>query len=266
MAIKIGLTDAPPLYAAAIRFIIAVTILYSIITAKDYPLPSGFAGFLKLGYPGIYMFGASYALVYFAEKYITSALTAVLFASFPIFVAFLSVWMLPSEKLSTRGWLGLVLGFAGIVVISYDSLQISRHIFLGTMLALGGSFAAAYGMLIHKKKFSQVNIFVATCVQMTIGGIPLVLAALAFEHPDRFTISYASVGSILYLAIMGTVVAFLGYYWLLKHIKAVQASLIAFITPLVAILIGVVFFTEALTVPIVIGTAMILSGILLVNR
>ena len=145
-------------------------------------------------------------------------------------------------------------------------MQASGNIFLGTALGLAGSATAAYGVLIHRRDFSSENIFVATSVQMTLGGIPLLLGAFLFEKWSRFEISYASVGSILYLSIIGTVVAFLGYFWLLKRTTAIQVSLIAFITPVVAIIIGVLFFSESLGVPIFVGAAMILSGIALVNR
>ena len=266
IAIKLGLSDAPPLYSSGIRFAIAATFLYSVVLARKLQIPGKLSDILKLGYPGIFMFGASYAFVYSSELYISSALTAVLFASYPLFVAFLSIWILPDERLRPLGWTGLAMGLVGIIIISYDSLQTSDDIFLGTLLALCGSLVAAYGMLIHKQRFNKVNIFVSTSIQMTFGCIPLILAAFIFEDISQFQITTTSVGSILYLAVFGTIVAFLGYFWLLKKITAVSASLIALITPVVAIFIGVFFFSEALSVKIVIGTALILTGILLVNR
>ena len=266
IAIKLGLADAPPLYSSGIRFLVSVSILYLFVTFRKDTFPKTFKHFINLGYPGIYMYGACYALVYFAELYINSALTAVLFASFPLFVALFSIWILPGEKLSIPGWLGLFLGFLGIVVISFDSLQTSPGIFKGTVLALGSSLTAAYGMVLHKRKFSNENIFTATSVQMTLGGVPLILAAIIFERWSDLNLTAVSIGSILYLSVFGTVIAFLGYYWLLKRITAVQVSLIAFITPLVAIFIGVLFFSESLTVLILVGTLMILSGVMLVNR
>ncbi len=265
MGIKIGLSDAPPLYAASLRFALAVAILYAIILLKRYSFPKDVWETLKLAYPGLYMYGASYALIYFAEQYISSALTSVLFTSFPLFVAFLSIWMLKAERLRWAAWLGLGLGFFGIVVISYDSFQASGNLFLGSILTLGGSLMAAYGMLIHKKHFAGQNIVVAATVQMTLGGIPLLAAALLFERWSHFSLTPASVGSILYLAIIGTVIAFVAYYWLLSHTKAIIVSLIAFITPIVAVVLGF-FWGESLPICTLAGTIMILTGILLVVR
>lgn len=121
-------------------------------------------------------------------------------------------------------------------------------------------------MVLHKKRFADKNIYVSVTVQMICGGVFLVLGALVFEHWSDFVVSTESIGSIIYLAVFGSVVAFLGYYWLLARTRAVTVSLIAFITPLVAIFIGVLFFSENLSLLIAFGTVLILSGILLVER
>ncbi|MEW6051327.1 MAG: EamA family transporter [Candidatus Zixiibacteriota bacterium] len=266
MAIKLGLADAPPLWAASIRFALAVTILTAIVKVKGLAYPKGVRDLFWVGHPGLFMYCASYAMVYFAERHINSAMTAVLFASFPVFVAVLSAYRLKTEQIHGAVWLGLVLSFAGVVLISYDSLQTSGELFLGSVLALGASFASAWGLIQHKKYAATVNIVVAANVQMFMGGILLVLGALLFENWSNFAVTSQSVGSIIYLAVFGTVVAFLGYYWLLTHTKAVTVSLIAFITPLVAILIGVVFGDETLSTLTLVGAAAILAGVAMVVR
>ena len=266
MAIKIGLDDLPPLWASTLRFALAVLVLYSLVLARRLRLPRALGGWLRLGYPGLYMYGASYALVYMAEQRISSALTAVLFASFPIFVAVLSAWLLREERLRRKGWLGLLLGLAGVVLISLDSLQGSTSLFVGTILALGGSLASAYGVVIHKKHFASEDIVVTAVVQMTVGLVPMLVAALVLERFADVNMTLPAIGSILYLTILGTIVAFLGYYWLLKRMQAVAVALVAFITPLVAILIGVVGFGESFAVAHVGGTLLILCGVALVVR
>lgn len=266
LAIKIGLGSAPPLYAAAIRFAIAVAILTAIVKLKKLAYPSGLRNLLSLGHPGVYMYGVSYALIYFGETYINSATAAVLFGSFPFFVAILSNISLKHERIGGLAWLGLLIGFLGVVLISYDQLQASPHLFLGTILTLVGSFASAHGLVIHKRHHASANIYVAAAVQMAAGGILLLPAALIFEHLSDFSVTTASVGSILYLAVFGSVIAFLGYYWLLTHMKAVTVSMVAFVTPLVAILVGQLLAHETLSVFIYVGTAMIMGGMLLVGR
>jgi drug/metabolite transporter (DMT)-like permease len=266
MAIKVGLSQAPPFTTAALRFVLATITLSIICRLRGCVYPRDLKTLLRLGYPGFYMYGLSYALVYAAEQHIYSATAAVLFASYPFFVAALLWWMYRTERLSLTSWIGMALGFLGVVIISYDSLQTSGDLFMGTVFVIGASLASAYGIVLHKHRFSHVDIVVAANVQMIFGGLFLIAGALLLDNWSDFHLTVKAIGSILYLALPGTVVTFLGYYWLLKRIRLTVVSLIAFVTPLAAILIGVGLADEALSFPIFIGGAMILCGVLLVVR
>ncbi len=266
MAIKVGLVDAPPLTTAALRFLLATVILSSIAFVRGYRFPRNLKSLIQLGYPGLYIYCISYVCVYFAEQRIDSALTGTLFGCFPFFVALLSWIRYRTEKLDKFAWLGMGIGFSGVVVISYESLQFSGDLFIGTLLAVAAAFAAAYGVIIHKRHYAGNNIVVSATAQMIFGGIFLVIGALLFEDISDFHVTVESVGSIVYLAVFGTVIAFLGYYWLLARARAVTVSLIAFVTPLVAIFIGVFFSNEQFTPLLIVGTGLILSGMFLVLR
>lgn len=261
IAIKIGLTAAPPLQTAALRFMLATLILNGVVFLLRYPYPRDIRSWLRIGYPGIWMYGVNYALIYFAQVFISSSLTAVLFASFPFFVAVLSTFRLNEARVTPAGWIGIALGFVGVALISYDQLQTGDDLFLGTILALVATYSAAHGLIIHKKFHAGANIVVTASIQMLLGGLLVLLSAIIFEDWADFHVTTSSIGSILYLALMGTIVAFLSYYWLLARMSALSASLIAFITPLVALFIGVVFFDETVSASIVIGTTLILSGV-----
>jgi drug/metabolite transporter (DMT)-like permease len=266
LAIKIGLSQAPPITTAALRFVLAMIVLSGISLVKGYRYPRDVRTILSLAWPGLFMYGVSYALVYLAEQHIDSATAAVLFGAYPFFVAALSWLLYRSEKLSGLGWLGMLIGFAGVVLISYDSLQVSSQLFVGSLLAVAAPLAAAYGIVVHKQKHTDENIVVAVNVQMAAGGLFLIVWALLFESWSDFHPSAEAVGSIVYLALFGTVLTFLAYYWLVARLPVVSVSLIAFITPLVAVLIGLAAADERLTLFLAIGTALILSGVLLVIR
>lgn len=266
LAIKIGLEDAPPFTSAAIRFLLATSIMYAIAFSRRAKFPRAPRELFRRAHPGLYLYGCSYGLIYSAEQYISSALTSVLFASFPFYVALLSKKMLKAETPGVTAWIGLSLGFAGIVIISWESLGLSDELFMGSLLALAGSFLSALAMIMHKRDLINTELYSTAALQMTLGTVILLMAALLFEDLGNFVISPVSVGSILYLTIFGTVVAFSGFYWLLKRTTVVIVSLIAFITPVVAIFVGVGLFDEPFTVITVIGTALILSGVFLVAR
>lgn len=266
IAIKLGLEGAPPLYAAGIRFLIAVSILSVIVKLKRRTYPTQLRGWLTLAHPGVYMYGMSYALVYFGEQRIDSALAAVLFGSYPLFVAMLSSFYLKKEPIRGLAWIGLAAGFAGVILISYESLNLSHSEFLGSMLTLLGSFASAAGLILHKRTCAHNDIYTAAAVQMGAGAALLLLGAILTEDISQFVVSSQSLGSILYLAVLGSVVAFLGYYWLLTHTRAVAVSMVAFVTPVIAIMVGIFLFHETLSLLIFGGAAMILAGIVLVVR
>ncbi len=266
IAIKIGLTDAPPLYSSSARSLLSIAILFAIIAIRRYPLPRDRQTLFQLALPGLFMYGLHYALIYFAQLYIPSALTSVIFASFPMFVALYSLGLLKTERPTPAGWFGMLLGLAGIVLISVDTLRLSGQLFIGTLLALAGTASAAYGMVLHKKYHTGHNIAVAAAVQMTLGAIPVLLAALVMEDPDNFHLTDNTVWTVLYLALFGTVAVFLAYYWLLRRIRAITLSLMAFITPIIAIIVGVVFFGESLTELIFAGSGLILIGVYLVVK
>jgi len=266
VAIKIGLDDAPPFWLASFRFLIGALVMIAVSRIKGDRFPRDMKELGKVAFPGIFMYGASYILVYSSEVYIDSALTAVIFASFPFFIAGFSIAMIPDERLKLTGWLGLIVGFLGIVLIFRDSLMQSEFIFWGALLALLAAVSSAFGTVYIKAYLKEYEITLMSAVQMTVGALIILAAALVFESLGDFRITSKSVFSVLYLALFGTIAAFLGYYWLLKKIKAIHVSLIAFITPLAALGLGNLIRGEAFSLITAFGTALILGGILLVIK
>ncbi len=266
IGIKIGLEDAPPITTVAIRFFLAITVILIIAAFRKAKFPRNLKKIFRIGYPGLFMYGVSYLCVYHAQQWIHSSLAAVLFATFPFFVAFFSQYILKSESLNMKGWIGLTAGFVGVLIISVDSLVTSGQIFVGTLLSVAAPFVSAYGIVIHKRDNKDEDIVIVAAIQMMFGVILLTVGMLLFEDFTTFHWSNTTVYSILYLALAGTVLTFLGYYWLLKRIRVVTASMIAFITPVVAILIGVLYAGESLSAAIFIGTGLILTGVFAVAR
>lgn len=266
LAIKIGLDDASPFWSAAWRFIIAAILMIAINRFRGDRFPRDWREILRIAFPGLFLYGASYLLVYWAEVYIDSALTAVIYASMPFFVAALGVLMIPEEKLSSTGWLGLVIGFAGILLVFRESLGRTHFILFGTIISVLASLGSAYGTVYVRKYLRKYPIAMMASLQMTLGALVLLLMAILFEPIEHFKVTGKSVVSLLYLITFGTVVAFSGYYWLLKKITAITVSLISFVTPILAILLGVFFRQESFAWPVALGTILILGGILLVIK
>jgi drug/metabolite transporter (DMT)-like permease len=266
LAIKIGLDDAPPFWSAGLRFLIASIILIVYSNARGYHFFSGFREFIKVAIPGALSYALSYLGVYYAEVHISSALAGVLFASYPFFIAFFSGLMLKDEEVGYLGWLGLFIGFSGIVVVFYDALLQSAFQVMGVLLVTAAAGAAAYGTMYIKVYLNDYHIAAMSAIQMLVGAVMMLMVAVSFESLGDFHLTARSGFSLLYLALFGTVVAFLGYYWLLRRIKVIILSQIAFITPLIAILLGIFVRSESFSGYVAIGSAMILTGVFLVIR
>jgi len=266
MAIKLGLEDSPPFWSAGLRFAIAAVIVLIIAKTRKLRYPSHVSEMLKISVPGIFMYGVSYMLVYWAMVYVDSVLTAVLFAGLPFFVAAFSITMLKDEKLGLVGWCGLTAGLTGIILVFYDSLLKSSFIFFGVILVILATAATAYGTVYIRARLRDYDIVVMAGIQMAVGALIILIVAVISEPLSAFKITTRSVTALLYLSLCGTVFAFLSYYWLLKKIRAVAASQVAFITPLVAVGLGYLVLAEVLTVFTLVGAIIILVGVTLVAR
>lgn len=174
--------------------------------------------------------------------------------------------MLKAEKLRFRGWSGLFLGFGGMLAVFFDSLKQSEMIFVGTMLAVLAAVASALGTVYIRAYLGNYDIAVMAAIQMSVGAAVMLIAALAFEPIEAFKVTYKSAAALLYLAVFGTVIAFLGYYWLLKRIRAIIVSQIAFITPIIAVILGYFAYSEIFNPYSALGAGLILIGVVLVAK
>lgn len=265
IAIKIGLDDAPPLTTLALRFILATAILHAVCLVKKIPYPKSKKELIHLAIPGLFTYSLSYIGTYYSESYIESSLTAILYASMPFYAALLSIWLLPGERqLNIKGWLAMGVAVVGIVIISGEAYSISGQLLLGTMLALAAAFSATFGTVLLKRYHAKSNLLMALTIQLSIGTIPMIIGAIMFEKWEDFAVTEKSIGSIIYLAILGTVVTFSIYYWLIRRLNAIFLTMSTFVIPIVATAIGVIGFGEHITPNTYGGAALVLSSVLIV--
>ncbi len=263
MAIKIGIQDAPPVWAAGIRILSAGLLLILFHIFRGRHLPRGLHSIWRIAWPGILIYGLSYGLVYIGTQHISSALTSILFASFPFFIILLAPILIVWEKIAFRSVIGVFIGFIGIVVVFAGPISLDRDALWGAALVIIGTAASAYGTVHVKAYLGDQPVLSMMALQMTLGGLLLVIGAILTESLSRFEVTPASIGSIVYLTLIGSIIAFAGYFWLLKRIATLTLSLIAFITPIIAMYLGYIFLNEHLTGQDYMGAAMVLAGVLL---
>lgn len=266
LVIKIGLETMPPLLAAGCRFSLASVILYAYVKLRKIPIP--FDARMKKFYVTVafYSFSVPFALVYWGEQHISSGLTAVLFGIYPFSVALFSYLFLPAERMNASKAAGIVLGFAGVFVIFANDMHLNDTLAVWAMAAVVASAVMqAYSVIVIKKEAHTVSPFVTLLVPTAISSVMLLASSAAIEDLSGVSFTPAAIGSIVYLALIGSIVTFVSYFWLLKHMEAVLLSLSAFITPIIAVTLGVVLNNEALSSQTAAGAACVLCGIVVAN-
>ena len=264
--IKLGLTDLPPLTFAGIRFVIAATILFSLIAVRRVPLPNHKRDWLLLAVTGVLSFSLNYGLVFWGEQYISSGLAALLQSTLPAFGLVIAHFYLPGERMTLPRIVGVLLGVLGVGVIFSNQLQVSgpRAVW-GSAALVGSAFCAAYANVLVKRYGLNLQPSVLAAGQMLFGLIPLLLIGIPLEgNPLKYHWTGIAVIALFYLAIVGTVVAFLLYYWLMHNMDVTKTMLIALVTPVVAVILGMLVLKEELHWRTLIGGAMIISGLSLI--
>jgi drug/metabolite transporter (DMT)-like permease len=262
-AIRVGLGGIPPFTGVALRFGIATVILLAAAWWLGIPLgrrPNEKRLWLV---NGVLFFSVSFGVVYWAEQFVPSGLAAVLFALFPLFVALLAHAVLPGERLKPRAGLGIALGFLGIAVIfSEDFRKLGGdHVLFGCCFMLLSPTVSAISSVAVKRWGSGIHPISLAAVPMGVCAAVMAIVALVFESDRKVTWSPAAIGSLLYLAIAGSCVTFTLYYWLLRHMRASGPPLLAYATPVIAVLIGIAFLNEPLTWRLALGAVMVIGGV-----
>ncbi|MBK8097894.1 MAG: EamA family transporter [Planctomycetes bacterium] len=210
-------------------------------------------------------FAGSYGILYVAETVVPSGVAAVLWAIFPVLMAIAgTVWL--GETLSRRQTGGLLLSFSGIVAMFSGDLGVGPEALPMALLLLGSPIVSAVGTVLIKKHGSKTSSIVLNRNGMVLGAVLLGGAALLREgwRPEVWTTQ--GVVSMAALALVGTVFAFSTYFWLLRHMPAGKLSLISYVTPVLATLLGVAVGDGKLDGATIVGTGLVIAGVCLVVR
>jgi drug/metabolite transporter (DMT)-like permease len=260
VAIKIGLEDCPPLLGAGVRFAAAGLVLLAVAAFQRRPLHTDWvlAAVLALA-----PFAFAYGLVYWGEQYVPSGLAAVLFGILPLYTALLGTVLLPDEPLRLPLLVGVLIGIGGLSLAFLESVELGsadRAALGATALALA-PLGAALGSISQKRRAARLDAVVLNGWAMLVGGLILLpLSALSEDWGD-FVWSAESVGSIAYLALFGSAIAFVTLTVLLRHITAMGISFLAMLLPFGALLFGAALYDEPITVRAVAGAVLVATGL-----
>ena len=262
-AIRMGLAGVPPFTGVALRFALAGAVLLAAAPWLGVRLGrSRREVWLWIANGGL-SFCLSYSIVYWSEQYIPSGLAAVLFATYPLFVAALAHALLPGERLSLRSVAGMLLGFAGVAVIFSDDLRLlgGERVRQAALVMLVSPLVSALATVLVKRWGSGIHPLSLAAMPMLICAAVMGPVALVLERGRPILWDARSIGALVYLALLGSAVTFTIYYWVLARVPATRVALITYVIPIVALAVGAVAFGEPLRPRVLAGSALVLAGV-----
>jgi len=270
LAIRVGVQTLPPALFAGLRISSAGLILFGFLCLRGESLRLSRRELLVSAVVAALMFVAGNGIITVAEKTVESGVASVLVATTPIWVA-LTEWLRPhGERLAARGWVGILIGLAGVLVLFVPHLSNPANFWrdAGPFLVLGSSLAWATGSVVLRSARGSGSHLVSAAYQMILGGIGLTLIGVLSGEVESLTadaLTPAAIFSFFYLLIVGSLIGFIAYTWLLQHVRATLAGTYAYVNPAVALLVGWLLGGETITGWLMGGLAIILAGVALVR-
>jgi drug/metabolite transporter (DMT)-like permease len=261
LVIKVGYGGLGPFNVAAIRFFVAGGVLAAIIPVLHVPWPRGSQEWTVVAWVGLTMFAADYGLIYWAEQYIDSGLTAVLFAVMPIVTIFLAHFFVPDNRLTRRKLIGTLLAFGGIVALFGERVHIDPAAVWPMAAVVAAAVFASVATIVSKNIGASLHPAALNAPAMLLGAGALSAVSLATGSGFRLPPDTSTWGAILYLAVAGSVISFLAYFSLLKEWSVTSLSFISIFTPAIALLLGLALLDEHPTALTALGGILILVGV-----
>jgi drug/metabolite transporter (DMT)-like permease len=257
---------APPLVGAA-RSILSVVILVSICLARGASLRVPARTAWRLALVGVLMMTVNNLLLIWGETKVASGLASLIIAMIPIYVALLETALPGGETLTLRGWLGVLVGAAGMFALVSPALRHTgaaapdRNTIAGYVILIAAGLAFAIGSVSSRRFHFQMDIFVATAWQIGAAGVANIALALGGGTLRTAHWTTSALLSIAFLSIFGSVVGLTAYTYLLQRVPVTKVATYAFVNPVIAVLIGVAAFHERLARAELAGMALILVAV-----
>jgi drug/metabolite transporter (DMT)-like permease len=266
IVIKVGYGDLGPLNVAGLRFLIAGALMAGVAVMMRVRWPRGPVEWRAVVLVGLLMFAGDYGLIYWAEQYIESGLTAVLFATLPMVTLFLARAYIPGDRITAGKLASSALALGGTAALFGDRLRLDAEALRPMLAVLAGVVCAAAASVVGKRDAHDIPSASLNASSMLIGAVVLLLGALLHGEGLSVPTDGATWAAVAYLSLAGTVLAFLIYFSLLKTWSVMSLSFISVFTPVIALLLGSVFLDEPVTAWTVGGTGLILVAVVLANR
>ena len=267
LCIHIAIQSIPPLLMAGSRFVIAGGLLYAVMRARGAPSPDA-GHWLRSALIGALLLLGGNGGVTWAQQTVPTNIAALLVAATPLWMNLFD-WLRPRGSRPRLAVVcGMILGFAGVACIVMGRDHLGNRVVapLGAIVLLLSSITWASGSIYSKYARQPASALLAIAMQMICGGILLLLVGAATGEMQHFhpgAISGASSAAFVYLTLLGSLVAFTAYVWLLQVSTPARVSTYAYVNPLIAVLLGRLALDEPFPKSLALAAGLILGAVIL---
>jgi drug/metabolite transporter (DMT)-like permease len=263
---KIAVEYIPPISIAAFRVVIAGVVLFLILKIKKIKLPSDKKSLKDFAFMGFFACALPFAMFVAGEQYIDSSLASIINGTTPLFTLVMAHFFTQNDRLTRTKIMGSSIGFLGLFVLVAPKLFEAKATAFGIFAVLIAAASYGVGLVYAKKNMHGYKPLVAPTAQLLFASIFLLPLALIFENPAAVdNASIAAILSVFGLALVGTSLAFVIYFKLISKTSATYTSSVTYIIPIFGMILGVLVLDEKLYWNSYLGSAMILTGVMVVN-
>jgi drug/metabolite transporter (DMT)-like permease len=267
LAIEVGLRSLDPILFAAFRYGIAAVLLlgYALLRGIDWR-PTGRPDLGAILGGGVFLVAGN-ALLFLGQQTVPSGVAAIMQSLVPVLTSLWALALLPEERVSTVGAVGIGVGFVGVgLIVRPDPSNLLGGDILGRLLVLGQAASVALGGVLIQRAKPTLDRAALSGWSMAVGGVILHGVSLAIGEPFALPATATGWAAVAYLGVFATALAFFIYYTLLEVRGALETSLVAYLVPVVATIVGVLVLGESITLPTVLGFLLVFAGFVLLKR
>ena len=264
--IKLGVETLPTFTLIASRLLIGLALLATVVVVAREPLPRSprvYAHFVVMATINIVI---PFTLITMAERSVDSAIAAIINGAVPLVVIVLAALVFHDEPITLNRLAGLLVGYAGVIVIvSPGLLNASASTLSGELALIGSTIAYGIGAVYARRHIRGLRPMIPALFQVAFAFVSVTILAFVIERPLDVTWNGDAILAVLWLGFFGSGAAYLANFRLLSRIGATRTSILAYFLPIVGLVSGAVMFGERIDYVVLAGTAMIIGGVALVN-
>ena len=266
--IKIGVdAGLQPFTLVSLRLLIGLALLAAVVGIAREGLPRETRTYGHLVVMGLFSVALPFMLITWAEQSVDSSLAAVLTGAVPLFVIPFAALFLRDERITLNKTVGILIGLVGVaIVVGFDPASLVGDELIAELALIGAAVSYAVGGVYARRNVHGLRPMIPALFQVAFGLVMVGVPAIVLEGPIRIDIRPEALFAVIWLGLLGSGAAYLVFFRLLGHWGATRTSLVAYLLPIWGIALGALVLAEPVDARLILGTALVIGGIALVNR